>query len=141
MKKAFLYTLCVLSLTAILYGCGDTLDIQQDYGFTVEYLPVPKKLTRGETAEIRLQIVKEGDWTDAAYRLRYFQPDGRGTLADESGTVFLPNDLYDLPDEVFRLYYTSHSEDTQKIDLYFVDNFSKTFTLSFSFNNENADEE
>ena len=132
---------CTLSLIVMACGCGDSLDIQQDYGFTVECLPVPKKLTKGETAEIRLRIVKEGDWTDAAYKLRYFQPDGRGTLADESGTVFLPNDLYDLPDDVFRLYYTSASEDTQKIDLYFVDSFNKTFTLSFSFNNNNSDDE
>ena len=55
--------------------------------------------------------------------------------------VFLPNDLYEMPEETFRLYYTSGSSDQQVIDLYFLDNFGKMCTLSFSFSNENDNEE
>jgi hypothetical protein len=54
--------------------------------------------------------------------------------------VLLPNDLYDLEKETFRLYYTSLSEEQQTIDLYFIDNHGKVFTLSFSFNNEREEE-
>ncbi len=120
---------------------NDSLDISNDYGFTVEHLPVQKKIVRGETAEIRLQLVREGRWDDARYQMRYFQPDGKGQLADEGGLVFAPNDLYNLERETFRLYYTSMSDDQQTIDLYFLDNHGKLFELSFSFNNEDAEEE
>jgi hypothetical protein len=119
-------------------ACNDGLDISSDYGFTVEHLPVQKRIARGETAEIRLRLVREGRWDGAAYRMRYFQPDGKGQLADERGTVFLSNDLYDLETETFRLYYTSLSDDRQRIDLYFIDNYGKVVQKSFSFQNENA---
>lgn len=140
MKKFLIYALCTLSLAAMACACNDRPDINGNYGFSVEYLPVQKKIVRGETAEIRLKLVREERWEDARYRMRYFQPDGRGVLRDEQGTVFKPNDLYDLTAEEFRLYYTSQSEDQQTIDLYFIDNFNKMVTLSFSFNNEREDE-
>ena len=41
---------------------NDGLDIQQTYLFTVDTLPVPKKLKVGETAEIRCQLVRSGDY-------------------------------------------------------------------------------
>jgi hypothetical protein len=122
-------------------ACNDNLDISGDYGFRVEHLPVQERIIEGETAEIRLQLVREGRWDDATYQMRYFQPDGHGSLADERGLVFSPNDLYDLEAETFRLYYTSTSDDQQTIDLYFIDNHGKMVTLSFSFNNENVEEE
>lgn len=140
MKKLLAYTLCALAAIT-LWGCDSELDVNNNYEFTVEHLPVQKKISIGETAEIRLQIVREGHWDEATYRMRYFQPDGRGYLRDESGLTFAPNDLYDLDKEEFRLYYTSQSTDQQTIDLYFIDNFNKMFTLSFSFNNQTADDE
>lgn len=69
------------------------------------------------------------------------QPDGVGELRYDDGTLFLPNDLYDIEREVFRIYYTSRSEDSQVIDLYFIDNFGNMRTLNFSFNNDNKDAE
>lgn len=140
MRKHIIYTLCALLLAAIATACGDDLDVQRDYGFTVEHLPVPKRLVRGETAEIRCQLVREGRWDDATYQMRYFQPDGKGELRYDDGTLFLPNDLYDIERETFRIYYTSRSEDSQTIDLYFIDNFGNMCTLNFSFNNENKDD-
>ena len=73
--------------------------------------------------------------------MRYFQSSGKGELKTEEGMVLLPNDLYEMTWEIFRLYYTSLSEDQQVIDLYFFSNTGNTFTLSFSFTNETADEE
>lgn len=141
MRKYFLYGLCTLAVMGMACACSSDLDISSDYGFTVEHLPVQKRIVRGETAEIRLQLVREGRWEDAKYYMRYFQPEGRGRLANEKGAVFAPNDLYELKEEVFRLYYTSLSDDQQTIDLYFVDNYGKMVTLSFSFNNAKEDEE
>ena len=53
----------------------------------------------------------------------------------------LPNDRYPLDREVFRLYYTSGCTDRQTIDIYFEDNAGQVVLLSFSFNNENEEEE
>ncbi len=140
MRKFIVYTLYTLSLLVIACACSDNLDIKQAYEFEVQHLPVQKKIKKGETAEIRLQLVKSGNWKDAEFFMRYYQPDGKGVLKSEDGMVFKPNDLYKMTKETFRLYFTSHSEDQQVIDLYFLDNFGTMFTLSFSFNNESEEE-
>ena len=54
----------------------------------------------------------------------------------DKGTVFLPNDLYPLEKETFRLYYISASTDQQTIDIYIIDSFGQMQQLSFSFNND-----
>ena len=54
--------------------------------------------------------------------------------------VFKPNDRYPLTKDVFRLYYTSLSTDRQTIDVYVEDSFGQMQQLSFSFNNEKAEE-
>ena len=91
----------------LLSSCDDGLDIQQAYPFTVETMPVQTKIVKGETAEIRCELKREGRYDGARYTIRYFQPDGKGTLRMDDGTVFLPNDRYPLEREVFRLYYLS----------------------------------
>lgn len=126
-------------LAAIACACSDDIDIRQSYEFQVAHLPVPKKLKVGQTAEIRCQLERSGEYENTRYYLRYFQPDGKGELKLDDGTVFLPNDSYQLDREKFRLYYTSQSEDQQVIDIYFSDNFGNEFKLSFTFSNDNAD--
>ena len=59
----------------------------------------------------------------------------------DNGTVFLPNDMYPLEKETFRLYYTSASTDQQTIDIYVIDSFEQTQQLSFSFNNDRSEDE
>nr|WP_320916517.1 DUF3872 domain-containing protein [Bacteroides intestinalis] len=105
------------------------------------FQPVPKKLKVGETAEIRCQLHRDGRYEETKYFIRYFQPDGAGTLKMSDGTVLLPNDLYPLPGETFRLYYTSASTDQQTVDVYFQDSFGQVQQLTFSFNNDNSKEE
>lgn len=56
-------------------------------------------------------------------------------------TTFLPNDLYSLSGETFRLYYTSDSTDQQQFDVYIEDSFGQVVQLTFAFNNENEKEE
>ena len=93
----------IMASLVLVCACNDGLDIQQAYPFTVETLPVPKKLKVGETAEIRCQLVRSGYYQPTTYQIRYFQPDGKGKLEMDDGTVFLPNDLYPLEKETFRL--------------------------------------
>lgn len=129
----------IVAAFVLVTACNDSLDIQQAYPFTVETLPVPKKLKVSETVEIRCQLVRSGDYQPTTYQIRYFQPDGKGKLEMDNGTVFLFNDLYLLEKETFRLYYTSTSTDQQTIDIYIIDSFGQMQQLSFNFNNENEE--
>ena len=113
-----LLSVLFLSLTAFLFtACNDDMDVQQAYPFTVETMPVPTRIVKGETVEIRCELKREGRFSDARYTIRYFQPDGKGTLRMEC-------------------------EDQQTIDIYFEDNSEpkQLFLLSFDFNNERKEE-
>ena len=129
-------TLAVFCLSA----CDRDLDVQQSYPFTVETMPVQKDIVRGQTAEIRCTLKRGGEFADTRYTIRDFQSDGKGLLRNDNGTVFKPNDRYPLTKDVFRLYYTSLSSDRQTIDVYVEDNFGRMQQLTFSFNNEKAEE-
>lgn len=148
-KRNRLNALAVISLAmlvalmaAALVSCDNELDVQQGYPFTVETMPVPTRIIKGETVEIRCELKREGRFSDARYTIRYFQPDGKGTLRMDDGMVLQPNDRYPLDREVFRLYYTSGCEDQQTIDIYFEDNSepAQLFQLTFDFNNETEEE-
>jgi len=144
MKKLFFYMVVCGAMMTALFGftsCEDEFDVQQAYPFTVETMPVPKRLVQGETAEIRCEIVREGYFSDTRYTIRYFQPDGEGTLRMDNGMVLLPNDRYPLDRDVFRLYYTSECEDQQAIDIYFEDNHDQVYQLTLTFDNETENEE
>ena len=137
-----LVSVLFVSLLACLFtACNDEIDVQQTFPFTVETMPVPTRLVLGETAEIRCELKRAGRFEDARYTIRYFQPNGKGSLLLDNGMKLLPNDRYPLDREVFRLYYTSGCTDRQTIDIYFEDNAGQVVLLSFSFNNENEEEE
>ena len=142
-KTIQLMAACLLMAVSFnLASCNDTLDVQQQYPFTVEAMPVADEITKGETVEIRLEIKAEGDFDGTVYTLRYFQPDGDGSLKMANGTILKPNDRYLLEDTKFRLYYTSESADeAQTIDLYFENNWGDLRKLSFDFNAEDSKEE
>ena len=130
-----LFTTYILGVFMLVTACNSQLDIQQHYPFTVAAMPVQKSISKGETAEIRVKINREGYFDEAAYYIRYFQPDGEGELRLADGAVLLPNDLYRLSEDTFRLYYTSQTTEQQKIDIYIEDDFEHIEQLSFSFNN------
>ena len=144
MKKKIINAIWVMGVLSIavfcLSACDNELDIQQAYPFTVEAMPVQKHIAKGQTAEIRCTLKRQGRFEDARYTIRYFQPDGKGRLKMDNGTVFKPNDRYPLTKEEFRLYYTSASTDQQTIDVYVEDNFGQTAKLSFEFNSQKDEE-
>lgn len=139
MKKFLAYFLYTLLLGAIVCACSDDLDVHQAYKFDLVTMPVQKKIVQGETAEIRCQLVKEGEYDQAKFFIRYFQPDGKGELRMDEGAVFLPNDLYLLDRPIFRLYYTSYCTDQQVIDVYIEDNFGQVVQRTFSWQNESGE--
>jgi len=138
MKKILLYLMLV---AGIGYSCNDEISINQVYKFDLEVLPVPKRIKKDETIEIRCKIVKEGNYADARYFIRYFQPDGEGELRLDDGRQLTPNDLFPLKNETFYLYYTSRCTDQQAIDVYIEDNQWQMVYKSFSFGNENVKKE
>lgn len=144
MRKILDYTMMLCCITAAFFclvSCSSDLDIQQEYSFTVESMPVADKITNGQTVEIRLEIKEEGNFSGTLYTLRYFQPDGNGILKTEDGTVLKANDRYLLNEKKFRLYYTSKSaNESQTIDLYFENNWGGLQQLSYDFNNQNKED-
>jgi hypothetical protein len=141
MKQLASYFLYTLLLAAIVCACTDSLDITQKYAFDVLVMPYPKKVVQGETVEIRLQIVKSGDYAGTKFYIRYFQTDGKGELRLDDGRILTPNDLFPLTKETFRLYYTSQCTDQQNLDIYIEDNFGQVVQKSFGFSNETPDKE
>lgn len=101
MKKILALAVWIAALGLLCASCDNGLDIQQAYTFSLETMPVQKRISVGETAEIR----------------------------------------YPLDREVFRLYYTSRSDDQQAIDVYVEDNTGQVVKTSFTFQSENGTEE
>ena len=104
-------------------------------------MPVPGKVTKGQTVEIRCEMKKEGNYANALYTIRYFQFEGEGTLKMDNGITFLPNDRYLLENEKFRLYYTSGCSEAQNFIVVVEDNFGNAYELEFDFNNQNVKDE
>ena len=86
---AFFAAMLVALVAMVLVSCENEPDVQQAYPFTVETMPVPTRIVNGETVEIRCELRREGRFSDARYTIRYFQPDGKGTLRMDDGMVLL----------------------------------------------------
>ena len=140
-KTFFGITAWLAAIMLLALACSDDMDINKVYAFDLVCMPVQKKIVQGEVAEIRAQIVKEGNFQDTKFYIRYFQVDGKGQLQLDNGTILLPNDLYLLDKETFRMYYTSHSTDQQVVDVYIEDNHGQVVQKTFSFQNDRGDEE
>ena len=73
---------CYMVVALLLVGaCNDDVDIQQSYPFSIETMPVPKKLKVGETAEIRCQLHRDGRFEETKLFHPLF-PAGRGGNAE-----------------------------------------------------------
>ena len=128
--------LAILTASVSLVSCSkdDELEIQNDFPFEVKVMPVPKDIASGQTVEIRITIQRTGNYSNTQYFLRYFQFDGQGTLKYFDAIPYLPNDLYQLPQTQFRLYYTSASTVSQSFDIWISDSFGNEKQISFQFN-------
>lgn len=126
----------MLAILAALVSCSqdDELEIQNNFPFEVNVMPVPKDVTNGQKVEIRITIKNAGNYTNTQYFLRYFQFDGTGTLQYYDEPPYQPNDLYQLPTEQFRLYYTSTSAVSQSFDVWISDSFGNEKQMNFQFN-------
>ena len=124
-----------------LSACDNELYIKTAYPFKLETMPIPGRITKGQTVEIRCMLVRQGRFADTRYTIRYFQYDGAGVLRMDDGTVFKPNDRYPLKREVFRLYYTSATTDAQKLTITVESSDGQVQELELSFNNDTKKDE
>lgn len=133
--QAMFLLAAMLICLVVLFSCEkDQLEIQQNYPFEVNVLPVPKSVSNGQTVEIRITIQRSGNYSGTQYYLRYFQFDGTGTLRYYDEPPYLPNDSYLIPETQFRLYYTSQSTVSQTFDIWISDSFGNERQVSFQFN-------
>ena len=128
--------LAILTASVTLVSCSkdDELEIQNDFPFEIQVMPVPKDVSNGQTVEIRMTIKRSGNYNNTQYFIRYFQFDGQGILRYYNEPAYLPNDLYPLPTEQFRLYYTSTSTVSQSFDVWISDSFGNEKKFTFQFN-------
>ena len=140
-KKIFALSAWLAAIVLMFVACSEDLDVKQAYSFDLETMPVQKNIVAGETAEIRCTLVREGEYSDVKFTIRYFQPDGVGELRMDDGMLFAPNDRYPLDRTEFRMYYTSLGTERQSIDVYIEDNFGQVVQKSFSWQNENDKDE
>lgn len=128
----------LFALVFTLTSCSEDLDVQQSYPFTVEVMPYGDKIANGETVELRLEIIPEGNYTNTLYTIRYFQFEGDGELQLVDGPTLVNNDRVILDNKVFRLNYTAHSTDSHEFTVYVQDNWGTLWEQSFEFNNKDS---
>lgn len=130
----------LFALVFSLTSCSDDLDVQQSYPFTVEVMPYADKIANGETVELRMTIIPEGNYTNTLYTIRYFQYEGNGSLKMVDGPVLVNNDRVLLESKTFRLNYIAKSSESHKFLVVLEDNFGSTpWEQTFEFNNDNDD--
>ena len=136
-------TLCLLAVLSLIFvPCDDDMILQQYYPFTVETMPVPNKVTKEQTVEIRCELKKTGEFANTLYTIWYFQFEGgKSTLKMAGGITFLPNDRYLLENDKFRLYYTADGDEAHNFIVVVEDNFKNSYKFEFDFNNRNVKDE
>ena len=137
--RFFGFWIALFAILVSLTSCSDDLDVQQSYPFTVEVMPYGDKITKGQTVELRFEIVPEGNYANTLYTIRYFQYDGEGTLKLVDGPVLVNNDRVLLESKTFRLNYTANSSEAHKFLVVVEDNFgSTTWEQTFEFNGKDS---
>lgn len=129
----------LFALVFTLTSCDDDLDVQQSYPFTVDVMPYPDKIANGETVELRMTIIPEGNYTNTLYTIRYFQYEGKGTLKLVDGPALVNNDRVLLESKEFRLNYTAKSADSHELLITIEDNYGTKWKQTFEFNNSDDD--
>lgn len=120
-----------------LSSCStEEIEIQQNFPFELQIMPIPKDIANGETIEIRLKIIPIGSFSETQYYLRYFLYDGSGTLQYYQNPPYLPNDTYQLSQKEFRLHYTSNSTVSQSFDVWIFDSFGNEKQINIQLNHK-----
>lgn len=139
MKKTLSYFLYTMLTACIVCACNDRLDIIQDYGYSLETLPLPKAMNRGETVDLEFSIIREGNCSGTQYKFRYFQSSGKGRLT-YNGRVIPMNRFQDISSDNFVLKYECQCSEQQQLDFLFENNFGRRVEYSVSFGGNSISE-
>ncbi len=135
-SNLFKCLLVIFFISTILNSCQDNdLEIEQNFPFEVQVMPVPSKIKENETVEIRISLETVTNFSETKYSIRYFQYEGSGKLQHYSDPPYLPNDEYPLPQKQFRLYYTAESVESHKFSIWIKDSFGNEKKIDFEFDN------
>ena len=127
-------SIIILLLNFIFHSCqGNDLEIQQNFPFEVQIMPVPSKIAENETVEIRISIITPSNFNGTTYSIRYFQYEGAGQLQYYKDPSYLPNDEYQLKEKQFRLYYTSKASESHYFCIWIKDSFGNERKVDFKF--------
>ncbi|MGG7468661.1 TraQ conjugal transfer family protein [Chryseobacterium arthrosphaerae] len=130
------YAMAVILISFVFGSCQDSnLEIQQNFPFEVQIMPVPGKIAENETVEIRISLLTPSDFNGTQYYIRYFQYEGNGKLQYFNDPPYLPNDEYHLPQKHFRLYYTSQASESHQFSIWIKDSFGNERRVDFEFDN------
>ncbi|MCS3869507.1 hypothetical protein J3D55_002423 [Chryseobacterium ginsenosidimutans] len=130
------FSMAILLISFVFNACQDNnLEIQQDFPFEVEIMPVPGKIAEYEKIEIRISLITPSNFNGTTYNVRYFQYEGAGQLQYDNEPPYLPNDEYPLKQKQFRLYYTSQASDSHQFSIWIKDSFGNERRVDFEFDN------
>ncbi|KAA6325982.1 hypothetical protein EZS27_024853 [termite gut metagenome] len=135
----YILLLLLLLLGIMLCACNDELDIRQDYSYRVETLPLPKKLGNGESVALEFSILSEGNYSETAYKFRYFQSEGTGILTCKGQAVPM-NRFQGIASDDFVLTYQSACEEQQQLDFVFENNFGRRVEYMITFTGKRTEE-
>lgn len=138
MKKTIIIGV-LASLMMLFVGCDDKLDVHQAYEFSLSSMPIQKKIKLLETVEIRFHLNRTERYMYAKYYLSFFQSEGWGVIQNEKGVFAAPNEVYEVNQESFSLYYTSYCQNHQTIDFKIRDNFNQECKVSIDFDDNKND--
>lgn len=132
-KKRSLLIMLLFTFFALI-SCSKELEVQTNFPFTLEIMPVPSSVVSGEIVEIPCYIKREGYYKDTQYSVRYFQYEGLGSLMFQEDKPFKPNKLYKVPLDSFKLHYRPKSKEGHKFQIWVSDQFGNERTAEFDFN-------
>lgn len=125
-----------------LFSCNDKIDVQQAYDFDITTWYLQKTIKPGKPVEIRFYLTREGFYADAKFSIGYVQIEGEGVVYDTANTRLVNrefcalDDIADLQDGVFTLYYRSTSDKNSTLKFIVMDNFGQTRELQIEFESE-----
>lgn len=89
--KIKIITILAVVLTGLLFtSCDDKIEVLQAYDFSLTTMPVQKRIKKGETAEIRLQLHKSGDYKETEFYISFSNLTGRAVCGWTTGRCLLP---------------------------------------------------
>jgi len=117
-----------------LISCSKELEIQTNFPFELETMPVPSSVPADQVVEIPCYIKRQGFYQESKYTIRYFQYEGVGSLKFAGDKPFIPNKLYKVPKDSFMLNYRPKTKDKHSFKIWVADQFGNEKTAEFDFN-------